>query len=197
MAGRPVTNAQLTVWGVFYVGVDLAWGERKPTGVAVTDGTRGDPASVIRDANAVAQREKLDWFEVKALFGWRVLVPRTKEQAGALSEQLTRAQGDFEQARAAQQIQQQIAGMNVIRGIPPQQLNGYKVNFSDGAGIATAPAGAGAGSRNPANLDATAGYGRMLSGRGDSAHGKALARLLPLLTKESHSLAWHRLEFCI
>ena len=34
-----------------------------------------------------------------------------------------------EQARAAQQIQQQIAGMNVIRGIPPQQLNGYKVNL--------------------------------------------------------------------
>lgn len=34
-----------------------------------------------------------------------------------------------EQARSAQQIQQQIAGMNVIRGIPPQQLNGYKVNL--------------------------------------------------------------------
>ncbi len=34
-----------------------------------------------------------------------------------------------EQARSAQQIQQQIAGMNVIRGIPPQQLNGYQVNL--------------------------------------------------------------------
>jgi hypothetical protein len=34
-----------------------------------------------------------------------------------------------EQARAAQQIQQQIASMNVIRGIPPQQLNGYKINL--------------------------------------------------------------------
>lgn len=34
-----------------------------------------------------------------------------------------------EQARSAQQIQQQIAGMNVIRGIPPEQLNGYKVNL--------------------------------------------------------------------
>jgi hypothetical protein len=34
-----------------------------------------------------------------------------------------------EQARAAQQIQQQIAGMNVIRGIPPEQLNGYQVNL--------------------------------------------------------------------
>lgn len=34
-----------------------------------------------------------------------------------------------EQARSAQQIQQQIAGMNVIRGIPPEQLNGYQVNL--------------------------------------------------------------------
>lgn len=37
MAGRAVTNAQLTVWDVYYVGVDLAWGERKPTGVAAVD----------------------------------------------------------------------------------------------------------------------------------------------------------------
>ena len=36
MAGR-VTNEQLTVWAVYYVGVDLAWGERKPTGVAAVD----------------------------------------------------------------------------------------------------------------------------------------------------------------
>ena len=34
-----------------------------------------------------------------------------------------------EAARNAQQVQQQIAGMNVIRGIPPEQLNGYKVNL--------------------------------------------------------------------
>src|SRR5882724_721222 len=34
-----------------------------------------------------------------------------------------------ESARNAQMIQQQIAGMNVIRGIPPEQLNGYKVNL--------------------------------------------------------------------
>jgi len=34
-----------------------------------------------------------------------------------------------EQARSAQQIQQQIAGMNVIRGIPPQQLDGHEINL--------------------------------------------------------------------
>lgn len=34
-----------------------------------------------------------------------------------------------EAARSAQQVQQQIAGLNVLRGIPPEQLNGYKVNL--------------------------------------------------------------------
>ena len=37
---------------------------------------------------AVARRDGLDWFETKPLFGWRVLVPRTKEQAGAVSARL-------------------------------------------------------------------------------------------------------------
>jgi hypothetical protein len=34
-----------------------------------------------------------------------------------------------EAARNAQQVQQQIAGLNVLRGIPPQQLNGWKVDL--------------------------------------------------------------------
>lgn len=38
--------------------------------------------------DVVAMRDRLSWFETKPLFGWRVLVPRTKEQAGALSDQL-------------------------------------------------------------------------------------------------------------
>ena len=33
-------------------------------------------------------RETLSWFETKPLFGWRALVPRTKEQAGTLSARL-------------------------------------------------------------------------------------------------------------
>ena len=36
----------------------------------------------------VNRRATLSWFETKPLFGWNVLVPRTKDQAGALSEQL-------------------------------------------------------------------------------------------------------------
>ena len=34
--------------------------------------------------SVVAHREKLSWFETKPLFGWRVLVPRTKDQAGPM-----------------------------------------------------------------------------------------------------------------
>jgi uroporphyrinogen III methyltransferase/synthase len=45
------------------------------------------PAVMVVGA-VVGQREKLSWFETKPLFGWNVLVPRTKAQAGALSAQL-------------------------------------------------------------------------------------------------------------
>ncbi|MBD5830102.1 uroporphyrinogen-III synthase [Janibacter melonis] len=33
-------------------------------------------------------REQLSWFETKPLFGWQVLVPRTKEQSGSMQERL-------------------------------------------------------------------------------------------------------------
>jgi uroporphyrinogen III methyltransferase/synthase len=49
-------------------------------------GVGGDAIVVVGDV--VKLREKLSWWETKPLFGWRVLVPRTKDQAGALSEQL-------------------------------------------------------------------------------------------------------------
>ncbi len=50
-----VTAAEFTVWSVYYVGVDLAWGLRSPTGVAVLDdggvlrhvGVAGDDEDVL------------------------------------------------------------------------------------------------------------------------------------------------------
>src|SRR5437879_1006653 len=47
---------------------------------------------VVTVGSAVAGRQRLSWWESRALYGWKVLVPRTKEQAGAMSERL-RAHG--------------------------------------------------------------------------------------------------------
>ena len=46
------------------------------------------PPAIIVVGPVVDLRETLSWFETKPLFGWRVLVPRTKEQAGVLSSRL-------------------------------------------------------------------------------------------------------------
>jgi uroporphyrinogen III methyltransferase/synthase len=43
---------------------------------------------VVTVGKAAALRDRLAWWESRALYGWKVLVPRTKEQAGAMSERL-------------------------------------------------------------------------------------------------------------
>ncbi|MCM3926346.1 bifunctional uroporphyrinogen-III C-methyltransferase/uroporphyrinogen-III synthase, partial [Frankia sp. AiPs1] len=43
---------------------------------------------VLSVGAVVATRTKLSWWETRALFGWTVLVPRTKEQAAILSDLL-------------------------------------------------------------------------------------------------------------
>jgi uroporphyrinogen III methyltransferase/synthase len=52
-----------------------------------TAGLRDRAIAVVGDV--VKRRDRLSWWETKPLFGWKVLVPRTKEQAAALSDQLT------------------------------------------------------------------------------------------------------------
>jgi uroporphyrinogen III methyltransferase / synthase len=44
---------------------------------------------VVTIGKTVASRAKLNWWESRALYGWTVLVPRTKDQAGEMSERLT------------------------------------------------------------------------------------------------------------
>jgi uroporphyrinogen III methyltransferase / synthase len=80
--------------------------------------TANGPAVAVIGAGVAAQRS-LSWFETKPLFGWRVLVPRTKEQAEEVSE-LLRARGAVpeqvptiavEPPRTPQQMERAVKGL--------------------------------------------------------------------------------------
>ncbi len=67
----------------------------------------------------IGQRDKLDWFEIKSLFGWRVLIPRTQDHAGTAST-LLRSHGavpvevptiSVEPPRTPQQIDRAVHGL--------------------------------------------------------------------------------------
>jgi uroporphyrinogen III methyltransferase / synthase len=106
------TTDQLTVTGTLgTVAADL-----KAAGVSplIAHG----PAVAVVGEGVTAQRS-LSWFETKPLFGWRVLVPRTKEQAEEVSD-LLRAQGAVpeqvptiavEPPRTPQQMERAVKGL--------------------------------------------------------------------------------------
>ena len=52
------------------------------------EGADLDGPLVVTVGKTVANRAKLNWWESRALYGWTVLVPRTKDQAGEMSERL-------------------------------------------------------------------------------------------------------------
>ena len=64
-------------------------------------------------------RDQLSWFETKPLFGWRVLVPRTREQAGSMTDRLAEYGAvssvvptiSVESPRTPQQMERAIKGM--------------------------------------------------------------------------------------
>jgi uroporphyrinogen III methyltransferase/synthase len=106
------TTAQQTV--VSSLGSVTA--DLKAAGVSLLT-THGPAVAVVGEA--VTARQTLSWFETKPLFGWRVLVPRTKDQAATVSDML-RAHGAVpeevptiavEPPRTPQQMERAVRGL--------------------------------------------------------------------------------------
>jgi uroporphyrinogen III methyltransferase / synthase len=74
------TDQQTVVTTLGRIGPDL-----KAAGVTVAT-AHGAAVAVVGEA--AAAKDRFSWYETKPLFGWRVLVPRTREQASVVSDRL-------------------------------------------------------------------------------------------------------------
>jgi uroporphyrinogen III methyltransferase / synthase len=116
---------------------------------------------VVVIGDAVEQRERMAWFEVKPLFGWRVLVPRTQERSDDLLDRLIRAGAvpqevptiSVEPPRTPQQMERAVHGLvsgryewigftsvNAVRAIR-EKLDEYGLDARSFAGLKVAAVG--------------------------------------------------------
>ena len=127
----------------------------------VTKTSRQAGPGVVVVGHVVDQRDKLDWFETKALFGWRVLIPRTQDHSGPIME-LLRLHGavpvevptiSVEPPRTPQQIDRAVHGLvqgryewigftsvNAVRAIR-EKLQEYGLDARSFAGLKVAAVG--------------------------------------------------------
>jgi uroporphyrinogen III methyltransferase/synthase len=86
-------------------------------------GTLGDIAQKVKDAgfkapavcvigDVVKEREKINWFEDRPLFGKRIVVTRTRHQAGGLTKQLSQLGAD-------------VIELPTIKIVPPKDLMAF------------------------------------------------------------------------
>ena len=130
----------------------------KAAGVSLLTET-GPAVGVVGEAAGTQQ--DLSWYESKPLFGWRVLVPRTKDQAGSVSERL-RAYGAVpeevptiavEPPRTPQQMERAVKGLvtgryqwvaftsvNAVRAVR-EKLEEYGLDARAFAGVKVAAVG--------------------------------------------------------
>ncbi len=84
---------------------------------ASIESTASPSMAIVGDT--VLLREALSWYETKPLFGWNVLVPRTKEQSGSMTRRLSRYGAEstvvptisVEPPRTPQQMERAVKGM--------------------------------------------------------------------------------------
>lgn len=89
VTGAGTTCAQRSVEATLQALTDpAALGGTDPTGPSPTGVWTQTGPLVVTIGKTVANRAKLNWWESRALYGWTVLVPRTKDQAGEMSERL-------------------------------------------------------------------------------------------------------------